>query len=137
MVEYVSMTPAQARALLGTFVENTPRRIAGLREHCATSGGPAADELDLGPDSLDALWEWAVPRLSWRDGYVPPPLDAPGPRHPAGPLEPEDELPEWFDPRVLDGWRLSASTVWLVDGLARYLAECTVLPAGRETVAVP
>lgn len=136
MVEYVSMTPAQARALLSTFLENTPGRVAGLREVCAASGGPSPEALDLGADSLDPLWAWAVPRLAWRDGYVPPPLDMPGPRHPAGPLEPEDQLPEWFDPRVLDGWRLSASTLWLVDGLARYLAGCVLAgtPSARWTV---
>lgn len=136
MVIYVDMTLTEAKALLATFVSNTPQRLDQLRQRSAASGGPSPEDLDLGPASLDRLWAWATPQFAWRDGYDPPPDHEPGPRHPARPLEPDDQLPEWFDPRALDWWRFSADTLWLIDGLARYLAESVIahVPTAHWTV---
>jgi hypothetical protein len=39
-------------------------------------------------------------------------------------LEPLEELPAWFDPALLRWPAFSASSLWLIDGLARYLGEC-------------
>lgn len=136
MVIYVDMTLQEAKALLATFVSNTPQRLEQLRQRSAASGGPSSEELDLDPASLDGLWAWATPQFTWRDGYDPPADDGPGVRHPAEPLEPDDQLPEWFDPRALDWWQFSADTLWLIDGLARYLAESVIaqVPTARWTV---
>jgi len=137
MVVYVSMQPKEAKALLETFVARTPQRLEEFRAQVAASGGLAAAEPDLTPASLVPLWEWAAPRFTWRAGYTPPPDGEPGDRYPKGPLEPDDELPEWFDARAGDSWRFSAQTLWLSDGLARYLGECLVahVPGTRWTVA--
>jgi hypothetical protein len=43
-------------------------------------------------------------------------------------LEPEDRLPSWFHhPSAASYARLSAGTLWLVDGLGRYLGETVIL----------
>jgi hypothetical protein len=87
--------------------------------------------LDMTPGSLEPLWSWAQPRLSWREGYQPPPRGLPGPRVPLEDLEPIEELPAWFVP---DLWSdFSASSLWLIDGLARYLGECLLdhVPGAR------
>lgn len=133
MVRFVELSRSEAKAFLDRFLGETPDRLAWLRELAATSGGPAADRLDLTPASLDPLWAWAAPRLSWRDGYTPPAPGEPGGRVPLDVLEPEDQLPTWFDP-VVPGWaRWSADSLWLIDGLARYLGETLVvqIPTAR------
>ena len=51
----------------------------------------------------------------------------PGPRIAADQLEPADQLPSWFHhPSAASYARFSAGTLWLIDGLGRYLGE-TVL----------
>lgn len=140
MVSFHTMTAREAKEFLARFVEQNPQRLAELRVQCAASGGPAPEVLDLSPRSLGPLWEWARPQLSWREGYVPPLNDLHGPRGPVGELEPFDQLPEWFDP-LLGGWVFSAPTLWLIDGMARYLGEALThnVPgshwrAGRERI---
>lgn len=125
MVTFHTMTTQEAKAFLATFIDGTPERIDELRTQCATSGGPTPDVLDLSPESLDPLWEWARRRLSWREGYVPPLHGRPGPTEPPGELETLDQLPEWFNP-LLGDWRFSAPTLWLIDGMARYLGETLI-----------
>ncbi|MGV8973602.1 MAG: hypothetical protein ACOH10_14875 [Rhodoglobus sp.] len=117
------MTPPEAKAFLDAFLDHTPQRLADLREQCALQGGPTPDVLDLSPASLDPLWAWAKPRLSWRAGYQPPPEGAPWPKIPREDIEPLDALPDWYDYDGGDGV-FSAATLCLIDGLARYLGEC-------------
>lgn len=135
MVRFVEMSRPEARAFLERFLAETPGRLQALREQCSSTGGPSAQSLDLTPDSLDPLWSWAAPRLAWRDGYQSPPPGEPGGRVPLDQLEPEDQLPSWFDP-VVSGWaRWSAESLWLLDGLARYLGETVLasVPGARWT----
>ncbi|GGC05858.1 hypothetical protein [Cellulomonas carbonis] len=136
MVTFVEMSAAEAKAFLEQFLAHGPERLDALRRRLVADGAAREDELDLSAASLEPVWAWAVPRLSWRAGYEPPPLGMPGPRGPAGELEPADELPEWFDARYHDAWRFSAKTLWVVDGVARYLAECLVaaVPGARWVV---
>ena len=123
MVSFVTMTPPEAKAFLAAFLDQTPQRLADLSEQCALQGGPPPHVLDLSPASLAPLWEWAEPRMSWREGYQPPPLGSSAPRIPREDIEPLDALPDWYDYDRGD-WVFSASTLRLIDGLARYLGEC-------------
>lgn len=133
MVRFVQLTRSEAKAFLDQFLAETPQALDRLRELAASSGGPRAEELDLTAASLDPLWTWAAPRLSWRDGYTPPPPGDPGGRIAPDALEPEDQLPSWFDP-VVPGWaRWSAASLWLIDGLARYLGETLVAEVPKAT----
>ncbi|NMR20486.1 hypothetical protein [Cellulomonas fimi] len=132
----MTMSAAEAKQFLQLFLANTPGRLEELGRRVVADGAAREEQLDLGPDALDLVWEWARPQLAWREGYVPPPLGQPGPRGPVGDLEPPDQLPEWFDPPVYDWWQFSASTLWLIDGLARYLGESLLeaVPGSRWTV---
>jgi hypothetical protein len=115
------------------FISEMPQQLNRLRELCATTGGPRPEQLDLTAPSLGPLWAWAAPRLSWRAGYTPPAPGEPGGRVSPDTLEPDDQLPSWFDP-IVPGWaRWSASSLWLIDGLARYLGETliTEVPKSR------
>jgi hypothetical protein len=136
VVEFVRLSRGEAKAFLLRFVSETPERLEQLRELVTVAGGPEADALDLTPASLDPLWRWAAPQLSWRDGYVPPPPGEPGTRVALDGIEPEDLLPSWFDPHV-PGWaRWSATSLWLIDGIARYLGETLVAQVPRARWAV-
>lgn len=135
MVTLRTATRREAAGLLATFLARTPARLDELRAEAADSGGPPPGSLDLSTDSLGPLWEWAAPRFAWRPGYAPPPFGLPGPRVDPHAVEPAATLPEWFDPDL--HWnRLSLQSVWLVDGLARYLGECLLreVPGARWTV---
>lgn len=127
MVEFASMTTADARGYLERFTAEMQPALQRLADHATATGGPSADELDLSPASLDPLWEWAVHRLAWRSGYVAPEPGRPGPRIAAAEIEPADQLPSWFHHPSAAGYaRFSAATLWLVDGLGRYLGATVV-----------
>ena len=127
MVRFVDMSRAQARTFLDGFRGELTPRLAALRSEAAASGGPSPRELDLTPASLGPLWAWAAPRLSWREGYEPPPPGQPGGRVALTDLEPPEQLPSWFDP-IVPGWaRWAPASLWLIDGLARYLGETLVV----------
>ncbi|HWB71264.1 MAG TPA: hypothetical protein VG452_03535 [Egibacteraceae bacterium] len=119
------LTRQEAKAYLAQFVAEQPQRIDQLRRLSEATGGPTAEELDLGPDSLVALWRWARQRLSWNEGYEPP-RDAgwPASRRP-GPedLPPLAELPSWAGGDIRDAAEFSPDTLWLIDMVARYFAE--------------
>lgn len=135
MVRFVELSRSEAKSFLDRFQDETPERLAALRDLTSSTGGPHADQLDLTPASLEPLWSWAAPRLSWREGFTPPPLGEPGGRVSPEELEPEDQLPGWFDP-IVPGWaRWSAGSLWLVDGLARYLGETLVTQVGARWAA--
>ena len=124
MVSFVTTKPAEAKGFLASFLDQTPQRLADLRDQCASQGGPAPHMLDLSAESLDPLWAWAKPRLSWREGYQPgQSWDQPASKIPCEDIEPLEALPDWYDYDRGD-WEFSASTLWLIDGLARYLGEC-------------
>ncbi len=124
MVEFVSMSKAEASAYLEQFLREMPSALERLRTHCSATGGP---DLDGSVPSLDELWAWARPQFQWREGYVPPALGQPGAQISADELEPTDALPSWFHHPSAAGYaRYSAETLWLVDGLARYLGEVVV-----------
>ena len=126
MVRYMGLSRSEAKSFLARFLGETPQSLARLLELAATTGGPRSKELDLTAASLDPLWTWAAPRLSWREGYSPPAPGEAGGRVALNALEPEDLLPSWFDP-VVPGWaRWSAGSLWMIDGLARYLGETLV-----------
>ena len=121
------MTKAQAQAYFERFTAEMQPSLQRLSQQAGTSAGPASAELDLTPGSLDLLWEWAAPRLSWREGYAPPDVGRPGPRIAAEQLEPADQLPSWFHHPSAAGYaRFSAVTLWLIDGLGRYLGATVV-----------
>jgi hypothetical protein len=74
MVEFVGMSRAEAKEDLARFLGEMESGLRRVVDEAATSGGPAAEAWDRTPASLDPVWEWAVPRLSWRPGYQPPGL---------------------------------------------------------------
>lgn len=126
MVRFIELSRPEARAFLDRFTSETPQHLDRLRERAGATGGPPPEQLDLTASSLNRLWTWAAPRFSWRDGYTPPAPGEPGGRVSLDALEPEDQLPSWFDPLV-PGWaRWSADSLWLIDGLGRYLGQTLV-----------
>ena len=127
MVEFVSMTRAQAAEYLARFLAEMPACEQRLADTTAATGGPSTQSLDHTPASLEPLWEWAAGRFAWRDGYTPPPLGMPGPRIDPADLEPAAQLPSWFHHPSGAGYaRFSAQTLWLIDGLGRYLGNTVV-----------
>ena len=124
MVSFLTLKAPEAKAFLASFLEATPQRLDELRQQCATQDGPPPEVLDLTPSSLEPLWSWAQPRFSWREGYQPRPLGEPGPRVHVEVMEPLEELPPWFDPPLLRWSAFCPSSLWLIDGLARYLGQC-------------
>lgn len=136
MVSFLTMGALEAKAFLASFLETTPQRLKELRQQSSTQGGPPPEVLDLTPASLEPLWSWAHPRLSWREGYQPRPWGQSGPRVPVEGMEPLGELPAWFDPALSRWSAFSASSLWLIDGLARYLGQCLLehVPGARWEV---
>ncbi len=123
MVELWKLSRAEGKAYVQQFLGENDAALSRLREQAAGSGGPTT--LDLTVASLGPLWAWAVPRASWRTGWVPlPPGEIP-PRLSPDDLEPADELPSWFAFPGGDA-RFSAETLWLLDGLGRYLGQTLV-----------
>lgn len=132
---FVSMTKAEARAYLAQFLDEMPRCLDRLMRQCAETGGPVESDLDYTAKSLDALWSWAAPRFQWRDSYTPPASRGElQPQFNADDLEPPEDLPSWvYHPSGHGFDRFSAETLWLIDGLARYLGETviTCIPGTR------
>lgn len=127
MVEFVGMSRGEARVYLARFLDEMEAGVSRVVDEAAASGGPTAEAWDRTPASLGPVWEWAVPRLSWRPGYEPPALGMPGPRITDDQLEPLGQLPSWFHhPSAASYADFSADTLWLIDGLGRYLGQ-TVL----------
>lgn len=127
MVEFVGMSRGEARVYLARFLDEMEAGVRRVVDEAAASGGPTAEAWDRTPASLGPVWEWAVPRLSWRPGYEPPALGMPGPRITDDQLEPLGQLPSWFHhPSAASYADFSADTLWLIDGLGRYLGQ-TVL----------
>lgn len=91
---------------LRRWVESLPDAVASLQE------GVAAP-LDFGRDGLVPLWESALTRMDRPD------RDSAAPPDPAA-------LPGWTQlPGHAKAWTVySPQTLWLVDRLARYHAEC-------------
>ncbi|TIC87461.1 hypothetical protein E8D34_10065 [Nocardioides sp. GY 10113] len=133
--DFVAMTRTEARSYLERFLAETPDRLAWLADLSAGAGGPKASDLDFSVESVDALWEWAVPRLAWRTGYQPPTSAADvRPRFNPNYLEGPAELPSWFrHPSGVGLARFSADTLWLIDALARYVGEVAIrcIPGSR------
>jgi hypothetical protein len=116
---FVDMSRAEAREFLAGFLEQMGPRLEWL---AAESAGSV--DLDLTVDSLDPLWAWSAPKFRWREGYEPPPLGMPGPQITLEQLEPAEELPSWFEHPSGAGYaEFSCDTLWLIDGLGRYLGE--------------
>lgn len=127
MVEFVSMTRAQAGEYLARFLAEMPACEQRLADTAAATGGPPAKTLDHTPESLGPLWAWATTQMAWRPGYTPPPLGMPGPRIDPATLEPAESLPSWFHHPSGAGYaEFSAQTLWLIDGLGRYLGNTVV-----------
>lgn len=133
---YPEMTRAQARAYLTQFLDEMDASHARLVATSEASGGPSGSQLDFSIESLGPLWEWAKPRFSWRPGYALPPQGQPDPWRPQD-LEPESELPSWFQhPSSVGMDRLDAESLWLCDGLGRYAARIPARPGARGEVGV-
>jgi hypothetical protein len=127
VVQFVSMTRAQAGEYLARFLAEMPASEQRLADTAAATGGPPPELLDHTPESLGLLWQWVTTRLAWRDGYTPPPLGMPGPRIDPADLEPPEQLPSWFHHPSGAGYaEFSADTLWLIDGLGRYLGNTVV-----------
>jgi len=123
MTGFSSMTTAQAGAYLQQFLAEGPESLARLDGLVRDIGG-APVSVDLSPASLDRAWAGALPVLAWAPGYVPPPIGAPAPAPERTALGPESMLPSWFSHEQHPSYaQYSADTLWVIDGLARQLAE--------------
>ena len=132
MVEFIAMSRAEAQGYLARFLAEMDACVRRVVDEASATGGPAPDAWDRTPGSLGPVWEWAVPRLAWRAGYQPPAGGAPGPRIAADELEPAEQLPSWFHhPSAASYALFSAGTLWLIDGLGRYLGETVIANAPR------
>ena len=123
MTGFSSMTTAQAGAYLQQFLAEGPESLARLDGLVRDIGG-APVSVDLSPASLDRAWAGALPVLAWAPGYVPPPIGAPAPAPERTALGPESMLPSWFSHEQHPSYaQYAADTLWVIDGLARHLAE--------------
>ncbi len=113
-----SASSAADQARLQRWVDSLPVAVAELER----GAGP----LDFSRDSLLPVWEYALSRIAGRD------VD---PRARREDLPP---LPEWTEVPGRDGvWSaFSIDTLWLIDAVARYYAECLLqaLPEFRWAV---
>lgn len=125
---FVTMTKPEARAYMERFLKEMPACIDRLTAVTASTGGPGRGELDYGPESLELLYEWASPRFAWRASYQPPAYrGGSGTRLIPDDLEAPEDLPSWLQHPSGHGFdRFSAETLWLIDGLARYLGETVI-----------
>jgi hypothetical protein len=122
----------EAEEYLGRYLAAAQPRLEWLRELAVRTGGPTADQLSYGRDSLVPLWTWARGQFKLRpqdaqldfvekDGhryYVP--------RH--------GDVPMWYGRRGVQAphhW--SDETLQLIDALVYYLAECLLraVPGSR------
>ena len=71
MVEFVSMTRAQAQEYLARFLAEMPACEQRPADTAAATGGPDTQSLDHTPVSLGPLRDWAAGRLAWRGGSTP------------------------------------------------------------------
>ena len=123
MTGFSSMTTAQAGAYLQQFLAEGPESLARLDGLVRDIGG-APVSVDLSPASLDRAWAGALPVLAWAPGYVPPPIGAPAPAPERTALGPESMVPSWFSHEQHPSYaQYAADTLWVIDGLARHLAE--------------
>jgi hypothetical protein len=123
----------EAQEYLQRYVAASEDRLRWLRALSADTGGPTPDQLDLGRDSLVALWTWALGRFRLRDPGEPLDFVDRGrqgrfyvPRH--------GRVPMWFGRRGVTapyGW--SDDTLELVDAIVYYFAACLLRanPAAR------
>ena len=131
---FVTMSRAEARQFLDRFLADMPAGLDRLAGLSATTGGPTAAELDGSPESLDALWSWAAPRFGWRDGYEPPGRGQLPPSFHPHDLEDPGGLPSWFHhPSGVGLETFATDTLWLIDGLGRYLGQAVIehVPGAR------
>jgi hypothetical protein len=125
---FVTMTKPEARAYLERFLSDMPSCIDRLAAQSASTGGPDQSQLDCTAESLDALYSWAAPRFAWRAGYQPPAFRGDfRPQFTPDDLEEPEDLPSWFHhPSGVGLADFSTETLWLIDGLARYLGETVI-----------
>lgn len=121
---FVSMTKPEVRAYLDRFLAEMGPSLMQL----ATS---IDSELTYSADSLKQVWDAVMPKLAWRQGYLPPQLGQPGHQIPMDQLEFPLALPSWFHHPSGAGYaRFSAETLWLIDGAGRYLGETLIRNIG-------
>jgi hypothetical protein len=125
---FVTMTKPEARAYLDRFLGEMPASLERLVRLSAATGGPSQGELNYTPKSLEPLWSWATPRFAWREGFIPPAFRGDfQPQYMPENLEPPQDLPSWFYHPSGHGFaQFSADTLWLIDGIARYLGQTAV-----------
>lgn len=100
---YRQLSRAQAQSHFDDYVASEADRIDAFRRAVMERGGP---DLDGGRESLGALGAWMLSQLE------------PGPR--------DGELPMWARRPMgteLPG-RVSAETLWLIDGANAYFVDC-------------
>lgn len=121
---FVSMTESEARAYLDRFLAEMGPSLTQF----ATS---VDSELMYSADTLTQVWNAVMPKLEWRQGYLPPQLGQPGPQILVEQLESPLDLPSWFHHPSGAGYtRFSAETLWLIDGAGRYLGETLIRNCG-------
>lgn len=125
---FATMTKPEARAYMERFLGEMPVCLERLTALAVSSGGPGGRELDYTPQSLDLLYAWAAPRFGWRPNYQAPAFRGDsGTRLITDDLEAPEDLPSWVQHPSGHGFdRFSAETLWLIDGLARYLGETVI-----------
>lgn len=136
MVVFRELTKQQAADYLETFLGVMQDRLDLLRERSAANGGPSPEVLDGSVESLGPLWEWALGQVSWRAGYRPVPPGEPPPPIDLTTVEPATQLPEFYEDWPQSWAQFTGSTLWLMDGLGRYVGEvlCRSLPKARWRV---
>lgn len=122
--DFNAMGRHEATVFLGDFLAC---HEASLRRFAVEIG----EELPLSEASLDQVWLLTAPKFAWREGYEPPEFGRPGPRIGVESLELPGELPMWFHHPSSAGYaRFSADTLWLLDGVGRFLGEILIREAG-------
>lgn len=118
--DFVAMTEVDAADYLLGFLDEMDSCLDRFRSAIQV-------DLTFAPESLTSVWNAVLPNIGWRPGWNPPPDGRRGTLIPEAAIESADLLPSWFHhPSGVGYARFSIQTLWLIDGLGRYLGEILV-----------
>lgn len=117
---FVAMTEVEAEDYLLGFLDEMDSCLDRFRSAIQV-------DLTFSPESLTSVWNAVLPNIAWRSGWNPPTDGRPGTLIPEVAIESAELLPSWFHhPSGVGYARFSMQTLWLIDGLGRYLGEILV-----------
>ena len=139
LINYNEVDKKEAKIILDNFLAENNKRLEEFRAQIDSSEHARHLTLDYSRRSLDQLSKWAEPR--WQQRPNGPQINSPeSSRHKTyeevNAIIGQEVLPNWVDYQFSIACYVSTDNVWLIDGLARYLAEClfVALPKARWSI---